>query len=38
MTKDELIKSLTTARAEGRRPVAPYGAYLRGAYLRGVIH
>ena len=44
MTKDELIRSLSTARAEGRIPSAPYadlwganlwGANLRGANLRG---
>ena len=35
MTKDELIRSLTTARAEGRVPRAPYGADLGGADLRG---
>ncbi len=40
MTKDELIRSLTTARAEGRVPRVPWGsnlggADLGGAYLRG---
>ena len=34
MTKDELIESLATARAQARRPEAPY-ADLRGADLRG---
>ena len=39
MTKDGLIKALTSARAEGKRPEAPdanlRGADLRGADLRG---
>ena len=33
MTKDELIKALTSARAEGKRPKSP-GADLRGANLQ----
>ena len=39
MTKAELIEALRSARARGKRPVAPdanlYGADLRGANLRG---
>ncbi|WP_449281219.1 pentapeptide repeat-containing protein [Leucobacter sp.] len=35
MTKDELIKSLTSARSEGRRPSAPAFANLWGADLWG---
>ena len=35
MTKDELIRSLTTARAEGRVPRVPWRSNLRGADLGG---